>query len=84
MNEFYCIKAQRKLNKVITIPCSDCKKTCKENMNILDMDKYCMRFCQYPIMEELLTEEQKKLLIPENIRIGFSIQEDFIKRGVRI
>jgi hypothetical protein len=35
-------------------------------------------------MEELLDNKQKKLLVPENIRFGFAIQEDFIKKGIKI
>jgi len=84
MSEFYCIKAQKRLGKVITIPCSDCKRVCWDNKYISNMDEYCLRFCQYNIMEELLDNKQKKLLVPENIRFGFAIQEDFIKKGVKI
>lgn len=55
----YCLKAAEKLKKVQTIPCSDCKSICE--VSIFERDKYCFKNCKYPVMTELLDENQIKL-----------------------
>jgi len=62
----YCLKAARKLGKAQCIPCSDCKsqkywKDERFGVPLSERDKFCFQYCEYPILLELLDEEQRKL-----------------------
>jgi hypothetical protein len=82
--EFYCVKAQKYLGKVVCIPCQDCKKAFWDPKFVSDMDNYCLRYCQYNIIEDLLSEEQKRNLVPASQRFLFGQLSDLQKRGVKI